>query len=123
MFCTHFILMASQNTTQALPKGELLWGGQLWLPSPALLSAPLLSDTVSRRATKLTVVDVEIEDAEFNTHVERIVNSFKFIQTCSLNSSHQFFKCCLSAEPVVRGEMSNLPDGSVFIYCQVGERT
>uniref|UniRef100_A0A3P8VZJ3 Thioredoxin domain-containing protein 17 n=1 Tax=Cynoglossus semilaevis TaxID=244447 RepID=A0A3P8VZJ3_CYNSE len=30
---------------------------------------------------------------------------------------------CVKAEPVVRGEMSNLPDGSVFIYCQVGERT
>lgn len=28
----------------------------------------------------------------------------------------------LSAEPVVRGEMTHLPEGSVFIYCQVGER-
>uniref|UniRef100_A0A8C7HIP8 Thioredoxin domain-containing protein 17 n=1 Tax=Oncorhynchus kisutch TaxID=8019 RepID=A0A8C7HIP8_ONCKI len=26
------------------------------------------------------------------------------------------------AEPVVRGEMSHLPEGSVFFYCQVGER-
>lgn len=29
---------------------------------------------------------------------------------------------CVEAEPVVRGEMSHLPEGSVFIYCQVGER-
>ncbi|KAG8450693.1 hypothetical protein GDO86_003100 [Hymenochirus boettgeri] len=29
---------------------------------------------------------------------------------------------CVKAEPVVRGEMENLPEGSIFIYCQVGER-
>ncbi|KAG8001923.1 thioredoxin domain-containing protein 17 [Larimichthys crocea] len=29
---------------------------------------------------------------------------------------------CVKAEPVVRGELSHLPEGSVFIYCQVGER-
>ncbi|KAF3847561.1 hypothetical protein F7725_020589 [Dissostichus mawsoni] len=29
---------------------------------------------------------------------------------------------CVTAEPVVRGEMTHLPEGSVFIYCQVGER-
>lgn len=28
----------------------------------------------------------------------------------------------LPAEPVVRGELKHLPEGSVFIYCQVGER-
>ncbi|XP_028321432.1 thioredoxin domain-containing protein 17 [Gouania willdenowi] len=30
---------------------------------------------------------------------------------------------CVKAEPVVRGEMKHLPEDSVFIYCQVGERT
>ncbi|KAF3692621.1 Thioredoxin domain-containing protein 17 [Channa argus] len=29
---------------------------------------------------------------------------------------------CVKAEPIVRGEMAHLPEGSVFIYCQVGER-
>ncbi|XP_068601555.1 thioredoxin domain-containing protein 17 [Brachionichthys hirsutus] len=29
---------------------------------------------------------------------------------------------CVKAEPVVKGEMAHLPQGSVFIYCQVGER-
>uniref|UniRef100_A0AAZ1X2K4 Thioredoxin domain-containing protein 17 n=1 Tax=Oreochromis aureus TaxID=47969 RepID=A0AAZ1X2K4_OREAU len=29
---------------------------------------------------------------------------------------------CVKAEPVVRGQLSHLPEGSVFIYCQVGER-
>ncbi|KAF7666784.1 hypothetical protein LDENG_00091710 [Lucifuga dentata] len=29
---------------------------------------------------------------------------------------------CVKAEQVVRGEMSHLPENSVFIYCQVGER-
>uniref|UniRef100_A0A8C2IPW8 Thioredoxin domain-containing protein 17 n=2 Tax=Cyprinus carpio TaxID=7962 RepID=A0A8C2IPW8_CYPCA len=29
---------------------------------------------------------------------------------------------CVKAEPVVRGELSYLPEGSVFIYCQVGDR-
>ncbi|XP_028856858.1 thioredoxin domain-containing protein 17 [Denticeps clupeoides] len=29
---------------------------------------------------------------------------------------------CVRAEPVVRGELPHLPEGSVFIYCQVGER-
>ncbi|XP_067394097.1 thioredoxin domain-containing protein 17 [Emydura macquarii macquarii] len=29
---------------------------------------------------------------------------------------------CVSAEPVVRSELNNMPDGSVFIYCQVGDR-
>ncbi|KAB5550189.1 hypothetical protein PHYPO_G00050960 [Pangasianodon hypophthalmus] len=29
---------------------------------------------------------------------------------------------CVKAEPVVRGEMAHLPEGSVFIYCQVGDR-
>ncbi|XP_029027676.1 thioredoxin domain-containing protein 17 [Betta splendens] len=29
---------------------------------------------------------------------------------------------CVKAEPVVKGELAHLPEGSVFIYCQVGER-
>ncbi|XP_053313179.1 thioredoxin domain-containing protein 17 [Spea bombifrons] len=29
---------------------------------------------------------------------------------------------CVKAEPIVFGELENLPDDSVFIYCQVGER-
>ncbi|XP_043574447.1 thioredoxin domain-containing protein 17 [Chiloscyllium plagiosum] len=29
---------------------------------------------------------------------------------------------CVTAEPVVRGLLSELPEGSVFIYCQVGDR-
>ncbi|XP_033027358.1 thioredoxin domain-containing protein 17 [Lacerta agilis] len=29
---------------------------------------------------------------------------------------------CVTAEPIVRGELKYLPEGSVFIYCQVGER-
>ncbi|CAG08948.1 unnamed protein product [Tetraodon nigroviridis] len=29
---------------------------------------------------------------------------------------------CVKAEPVVKGELTHLPEGSVFIYCQVGER-
>ncbi|KAK1158260.1 thioredoxin domain-containing protein 17-like [Acipenser oxyrinchus oxyrinchus] len=29
---------------------------------------------------------------------------------------------CVKAEPIVRGELGYLPPGSVFIYCQVGER-
>ncbi|CAH2219778.1 Hypothetical predicted protein [Pelobates cultripes] len=29
---------------------------------------------------------------------------------------------CVKAEPVVRGELKNLPDDAVFLYCQVGER-
>uniref|UniRef100_A0A8C4ZB85 Thioredoxin domain-containing protein 17 n=1 Tax=Gadus morhua TaxID=8049 RepID=A0A8C4ZB85_GADMO len=27
-----------------------------------------------------------------------------------------------TSEPTVRGEISHLPEGSVFIYCQVGQR-
>ncbi|XP_066552488.1 thioredoxin domain-containing protein 17 [Amia ocellicauda] len=30
---------------------------------------------------------------------------------------------CVKAEPIVRGEMRHLPAGSVFIYCQVGDRS
>lgn len=50
-----------------------------------------------------------------------------FIVWCcqDLLSFLQLLTLCLipfSAEPVVRGEMSHLPEGSVFIYCQVGER-
>uniref|UniRef100_A0A8D0BR29 Thioredoxin domain-containing protein 17 n=1 Tax=Salvator merianae TaxID=96440 RepID=A0A8D0BR29_SALMN len=29
---------------------------------------------------------------------------------------------CVKAEPIVRAELPHLPDGSVFIYCQVGDR-
>ncbi|XP_056416742.1 thioredoxin domain-containing protein 17 [Hyla sarda] len=29
---------------------------------------------------------------------------------------------CVKAEPVVRKELTHLPEGAVFIYCQVGER-
>ncbi|XP_069040567.1 thioredoxin domain-containing protein 17 [Lepisosteus oculatus] len=29
---------------------------------------------------------------------------------------------CVKAEPVVRAELRHLPAGSVFIYCQVGDR-
>lgn len=30
---------------------------------------------------------------------------------------------CVTAEPVVRKELTHLPEGSIFIYCQVGERS
>ncbi|KAJ7308948.1 hypothetical protein JRQ81_008228 [Phrynocephalus forsythii] len=29
---------------------------------------------------------------------------------------------CVKAEPIVRAELPNLPEGAVFIYCQVGDR-
>ncbi|XP_078081048.1 thioredoxin domain-containing protein 17 [Mustelus asterias] len=29
---------------------------------------------------------------------------------------------CVTAEPVVRGQLDKLPDGSVFIHCQTGDR-
>ncbi|NWY24062.1 TXD17 protein, partial [Pheucticus melanocephalus] len=29
---------------------------------------------------------------------------------------------CVTAEPIVRKELHNLPDASVFIYCLVGDR-
>ncbi|XP_032823792.2 thioredoxin domain-containing protein 17 [Petromyzon marinus] len=29
---------------------------------------------------------------------------------------------CVAAEPVVRGALNTLPEGAVFIYCQVGDR-
>ncbi|XP_067866478.1 thioredoxin domain-containing protein 17 [Heterodontus francisci] len=29
---------------------------------------------------------------------------------------------CTTAEPIVRAELSKLPEGSVFIYCQTGDR-
>nr|XP_020657292.1 thioredoxin domain-containing protein 17 [Pogona vitticeps] len=29
---------------------------------------------------------------------------------------------CVKAEPIGRAELQNLPDGAVFIYCQVGDR-
>uniref|UniRef100_A0A8D0G818 Thioredoxin domain-containing protein 17 n=1 Tax=Sphenodon punctatus TaxID=8508 RepID=A0A8D0G818_SPHPU len=29
---------------------------------------------------------------------------------------------CTKAEPVVRTELHNMPEGSVFVYCQVGDR-
>ncbi|XP_070788233.1 thioredoxin domain-containing protein 17 [Pituophis catenifer annectens] len=29
---------------------------------------------------------------------------------------------CVKAEPIVRAELPNMPDGSIFIYCQVGPR-
>ncbi|XP_069800602.1 thioredoxin domain-containing protein 17 [Dendropsophus ebraccatus] len=29
---------------------------------------------------------------------------------------------CVRAEPVVRKELTHVPEGSVFIYCEVGER-
>ncbi|XP_054857913.1 thioredoxin domain-containing protein 17 [Eublepharis macularius] len=30
---------------------------------------------------------------------------------------------CVKAEPIVRAELLNMPEASVFIYCQVGDRT
>uniref|UniRef100_A0A8C8C071 Thioredoxin domain-containing protein 17 n=1 Tax=Oncorhynchus tshawytscha TaxID=74940 RepID=A0A8C8C071_ONCTS len=38
------------------------------------------------------------------------------------NDIFAYFSDCVKAEPVVRGVMSHLPEGSVFFYCQVGER-
>ncbi|KAL8198683.1 UNVERIFIED_CONTAM: Thioredoxin domain-containing protein 17 [Gekko kuhli] len=29
---------------------------------------------------------------------------------------------CVKAEPIVRAELPNMPEASVFIYCQVGDR-
>ncbi|XP_078404067.1 thioredoxin domain-containing protein 17 [Cetorhinus maximus] len=29
---------------------------------------------------------------------------------------------CVTAEPIVRGELSKLPEDSVFIYCQTGDK-
>uniref|UniRef100_UPI00398F36F9 thioredoxin domain-containing protein 17 n=1 Tax=Pristiophorus japonicus TaxID=55135 RepID=UPI00398F36F9 len=30
---------------------------------------------------------------------------------------------CVTAEPIVHGELSKLPDGSIFIYCQTGDKS
>lgn len=50
--------------------------------------------------------------------------SIKSITSASAVISHwkanPFFK--ILAEPIVRAELPNLPDGSIFIYCQVGPR-
>ncbi|XP_075710369.1 thioredoxin domain-containing protein 17 isoform X2 [Rhinoderma darwinii] len=35
---------------------------------------------------------------------------------------HIFTVSCFPAEPVVRRTLAHLPEGSIFIYCQVGER-
>ncbi|XP_068126296.1 thioredoxin domain-containing protein 17 isoform X1 [Hyperolius riggenbachi] len=29
---------------------------------------------------------------------------------------------CVKAEPIIRGELCHLPEGAIFIYCQVGDR-
>ncbi|XP_068126297.1 thioredoxin domain-containing protein 17 isoform X2 [Hyperolius riggenbachi] len=29
---------------------------------------------------------------------------------------------CAKAEPIIRGELCHLPEGAIFIYCQVGDR-
>ncbi|XP_019366558.1 PREDICTED: thioredoxin domain-containing protein 17 [Crocodylus porosus] len=37
-------------------------------------------------------------------------------------AGHSWCPDCVTAEPVIRSELHNMPEGSIFIYCQVGDR-
>ncbi|XP_078535459.1 thioredoxin domain-containing protein 17 [Lissotriton helveticus] len=47
-----------------------------------------------------------------------------FVLFCGTKTEEGVSWCpdCVEAEPVIRAELQCLPEGSIFIYCQVGER-
>ncbi|KAM4701401.1 thioredoxin domain-containing protein 17 [Discoglossus pictus] len=61
---------------------------------------------------------------EFSKEVEKHKGKAVFIYFSGSKNAEGVSWCpdCVKAEPVVRGELDNLPEGAVFIYCQVGER-
>ncbi|KAM4797004.1 thioredoxin domain-containing protein 17 [Rhinophrynus dorsalis] len=61
---------------------------------------------------------------EYCKEVEKHKNQDVFVYFSGSKNADGVSWCpdCVKAEPVVRGELDSLPEGSVFIYCQVGER-
>ncbi|KAM9319457.1 thioredoxin domain-containing protein 17 [Gastrophryne carolinensis] len=61
---------------------------------------------------------------EYCREVERHRGKQVFALFCGDKDEQGVSWCpdCVTAEPVIRGEMKHLPEGSVFIYCLVGDR-
>ncbi|XP_069471133.1 thioredoxin domain-containing protein 17 [Ambystoma mexicanum] len=61
---------------------------------------------------------------EFKRIAEGCTNDSVFVLFCGSKNEEGVSWCpdCVTAEPVIRGELCHLPEGSIFIYCQVGER-
>ncbi|XP_071994321.1 thioredoxin domain-containing protein 17 [Engystomops pustulosus] len=62
---------------------------------------------------------------EYDKEVERHQGKPLYALFCGDKDEQGVSWCpdCVRAEPIVRKALPHLPEGSVFIYCQVGERT
>lgn len=64
--------------------------------------------------------DLCVKQAMF---VSNLAGQSRSVSFCSMMKvSIEFLKFYFPAEPVVRKELHNMPDESVFIYCLVGDR-
>ncbi|XP_061417806.1 thioredoxin domain-containing protein 17 [Lethenteron reissneri] len=64
--------------------------------------------------------------AEFASAVRRLQGRDIFVLfsgSKDAGSGQSWCPDCVAAEPVVRGALNTLPEGAVFIYCEVGDRT
>ncbi|GCB72680.1 thioredoxin domain-containing protein 17 isoform X2 [Scyliorhinus torazame] len=71
------------------------------------------------------MVTVEVSGfAEFMKAVDANKDKTIFVYFTGAKDAQGVSWCadCVTAEPIVRGELDKLPTGSVFIHCQTGDR-
>ncbi|KAM3934332.1 thioredoxin domain-containing protein 17 [Leptodactylus fuscus] len=92
--------------------------------SRPLLSSFSVADS-SLAAAMASYTEVKVQGYEaYIQEVEKHKGKMVFALFCGDKTKEGVSWCpdCVTAEPVVRKELTHLPEGSVFIYCQVGER-
>uniref|UniRef100_UPI0035901D9E thioredoxin domain-containing protein 17 isoform X4 n=1 Tax=Myxine glutinosa TaxID=7769 RepID=UPI0035901D9E len=78
-------------------------------------------------AYKDTMVGQQVQVSGYQELMHQVQERSKqtlFVYFCSSKGADGTSWCpdCVEAEPVVQAELQNLPAGSTFIYCQVGDR-
>uniref|UniRef100_UPI0035902ADC thioredoxin domain-containing protein 17 isoform X2 n=1 Tax=Myxine glutinosa TaxID=7769 RepID=UPI0035902ADC len=76
---------------------------------------------------KDTMVGQQVQVSGYQELMHQVQERSKqtlFVYFCSSKGADGTSWCpdCVEAEPVVQAELQNLPAGSTFIYCQVGDR-
>lgn len=70
-------------------------------------------------------VEISVKSFDsFNKAVEENKGKAIFVYFTGTKDAQGVSWCpdCVKAEPIVRGELSKLPEGSIFIYCQTGDQ-
>ncbi|NP_001279378.1 thioredoxin domain-containing protein 17 [Callorhinchus milii] len=74
----------------------------------------------------MVFVEINVQSLDsFNRALEENKGKAIFVYFTGTKDAKGLSWCpdCVKAEPIVRAELSKLPEGSIFIYCQTGDKS